>query len=290
MAESLNKRLKALLNRREAVLAPGAFNALTAKMIEDEGFECAYVTGAGVTNAYLGIPDLGLISLSELADNVAAMRDVIDIPLVSDADTGFGNAVNVTRTVKVLERAGANGIQLEDQVFPKKCGHFAGKSVIPADEAIQKIRAAVDARTDQDFVIVARTDARSVLGFDAALERAHGFIEAGADVTFVEAPESLDEIEKIAKLPVPQLINLVFGGKTPVVEQEELKRMGYGMVLYANAPLQAAMLNVRNTLRHLKQHGSTNGWDDHLIPFAERQVVVDKARFDAIEKKYAAGA
>jgi len=246
------------------------------------------VSGAGVTNAYLGIPDLGLISLSELADNVAAMRDVVDIPIVSDADTGFGNAVNVTRTVRVLERAGANGIQLEDQVFPKKCGHFAGKAVIPADEAIQKIRAAVDVRKDEDFVIVARTDARSVLGFEAALERAHGFVEAGADVTFVEAPESIEEIEQIAKLPVPQLINLVFGGKTPVLEQAELKRMGYGMVLYANAPLQAAMLALRNTLQHLKKNGSTNGWDEHLLPFSERQVVVDKAHFDAIEQKYAA--
>ena len=194
MAESLNKQLKTLLGSRAATLVPGAFNALTAKMIADEGFEAVYVSGAGVTNAYLGIPDLGLISLSELADNVAAMRDVVDIPIISDAYTGFGNAVNVTRTVKVLERAGANGIQLEDQVFPKKCGQFSGKAVIPADEAIQKIRAAVDARSDQDFVIVARTDARSVLGFEVAIERAHGFIEAGADVTFVEAPESLEEI------------------------------------------------------------------------------------------------
>ena len=288
MAESLNKQLKTLLGRRAATLVPGAFNALTAKMIADEGFEAVYVSGAGVTNAYLGIPDLGLISLSELADNVAAMRDVVDIPIISDADTGFGNAVNVTRTVKVLERAGANGIQLEDQVFPKKCGHFSGKAVIPADEAIQKIRAAVDARSDQDFVIVARTDARSALGFEAAIERAHGFIEAGADVTFVEAPESLEEIEAIAKLLVPQLINLVYGGKTPVLEQAELKRMGYGMVLYANAPLQAAMLALRNTLHHLKVNCSTTVWDDNLLPFAERQVVVDKARFDAIEKKYAA--
>jgi 2-methylisocitrate lyase-like PEP mutase family enzyme len=288
MADTLNKRLKTLLNRRDATVVPGAFNALAAKMVADEGFEAVYVSGAGVTNAYLGIPDLGLISLSELADNVAAMRDVVDIPIVSDADTGFGNAVNVTRTVRVLERAGANGIQLEDQVFPKKCGHFAGKAVIPADEAIQKIRAAVDVRKDEDFVIVARTDARSVLGFEAALERAHGFVEAGADVTFVEAPESIEEIEQIAKLPVPQLINLVFGGKTPVLEQAELKRMGYGMVLYANAPLQAAMLALRNTLQHLKKNGSTNGWDEHLLPFSERQVVVDKAHFDAIEQKYAA--
>ncbi|MCH8110954.1 MAG: isocitrate lyase/phosphoenolpyruvate mutase family protein, partial [Proteobacteria bacterium] len=172
MAESLNRQLKALFERRSAVIVPGAPNALTARMIADAGFEAVYVTGAGVTNAYLGVPDLGLITLSELADNVSAMRDVVGVPIVADADTGFGNAVNLTRTVKVLERAGANGMQIEDQVFPKKCGHFAGKQVIAADEAVQKIRAAVDARSDQDFVIVARTDARSVLGFEAAIDRA----------------------------------------------------------------------------------------------------------------------
>lgn len=287
MADSLNRQLKALFERRAATIVPGAPNALTAKMIADAGFEAVYVTGAGVTNAYLGIPDLGLITLSELADNVSAMRDVVDVPIVADADTGFGNAVNLTRTVKVLERAGANGMQLEDQVFPKKCGHFAGKEVIAADEAVQKIHAAVDARADQDFVIVARTDARSVLGFDAAMDRAHAFIEAGADVTFVEAPESMEEIAAIAKLPVPQVINMVFGGKTPIVEQTELARMGYGIVIYANAPLQAAMLATKKVLAHLREHGSTNNFEDQLLPFSERQVVVGKAAFDDIEQRYA---
>lgn len=289
MADSLNKTLKNLFNRRKAVLLPGAPNALTAKMIQDAGFEGIYVTGAGVTNTYLGVPDLGLISLSELADNVAAMRDVTSLPIVADGDTGFGNAVNVTRTVKVLERAGANGIQLEDQVFPKKCGHFAGKDVIPMDEAAQKIRAAVDARGDQDFVIVARTDARAVLGFNAAIERAEAFIEAGADVTFVEAPEGLEEIRAIPqKLKVPQLINMVHGGKTPIVERADLEKMGYGVVIYANAPMQAAMLALKKTLAHLKAKGSTTGFEDQLIGFAERQTIVDKAAFDAIEKRYAA--
>jgi len=288
MAETLSKRLKDLLNRREAVLVPGAYNALTAKMIADTGFDAAYVSGAGVTNAYLGLPDMGLISLKDLADNVSAMRDVADIPLVVDGDTGFGNAVNVARTVKVLERAGANAIQLEDQVFPKKCGHFAGKAVIPLDEAAQKIRAAADARHDPDFVIIARTDARAIDGLDAALDRAHAFIEAGADVTFVEAPTSREEIETIAKLPVPQLINLVHGGKTPVIEHADLKTMGFGMVLYANATLQAAMLAMKGTLEHLKKVGSTTGWQDHLIAFDQRQVLVDKAKYDALEKKYAA--
>lgn len=289
MADSLNKTLKNLFNRRKAVLLPGAPNALTAKMIEDAGFEGIYVTGAGVTNTYLGIPDLGLISLSELADNVSAMRDVTSLPIVADGDTGFGNAVNVTRTVRVLERAGANGIQLEDQVFPKKCGHFAGKDVISMEEAAQKIRAAVDARRDQDFVIVARTDARAVHGFNAAMDRAQAFIEAGADVTFVEAPEGLDEIRAIPQqLKVPQLINMVHGGKTPIVERADLEKMGYGVVIYANAPMQAAMLALKKTLQHLKTKGSTTGFEDQLIGFGERQEIVNKAAFDAIEKKYAA--
>lgn len=287
MAESLNRQLKALFERRSAIIVPGAPNALTARMIADAGFEAVYVTGAGVTNAFLGVPDLGLITLSELADNVSAMRDVVEVPIVADADTGFGNAVNLTRTVKVLERAGANGMQIEDQVFPKKCGHFAGKEVIAADEAVQKIRAAVDARADQDFVIVARTDARSVLGFEAAMDRAQAFIEAGADVTFVEAPESMEEIAAIAKLAAPQVINMVFGGKTPIVEQAELARLGYGIVVYANAPLQAAMLATKRVLAHLRAHGSTSGIEDQLLPFDERQIVVGKASYDAIEQRYA---
>ncbi|HIF30701.1 MAG TPA: oxaloacetate decarboxylase [Planctomycetaceae bacterium] len=287
MAESRNQILKSIFARRNATLIPGAFNALTAKMIDDAGFEAVYVTGAGLTNAYLGVPDLGLISLSELATNVSAMRDVTDLPIVADGDTGFGNAVNLTRTVRVLERAGANGIQLEDQVFPKKCGHFAGKAVISAEEAVQKIRAAVDARRDPDFTIIARTDARSVLGFEAALDRAHSFIEAGADVTFVESPTSLEEIETIAKLPVPQVVNMVLGGKTPIIEQADLAKLGIGIVLYANAPLQSAMLAVKNTLDHLKASGSTTGYEANLMPFDERQVVVNKAAYDAIEARYA---
>lgn len=287
MAESQNARLKRIFARRAATIVPGAFNALSAKMIADAGFDAVYVSGAGVTNAYLGVPDLALISLAELADNVMRMRNVMDLPIIVDADTGFGNAVNVTHTIRVLEQAGANGIQLEDQVFPKKCGHFAGKDVIDKDEAALKIKAAAEARRDKDFVIIARTDARTVLGLEAALDRAHAFIAAGADVTFVEAPESREEIEKIAKLPVPQLINLVFGGKTPIIEQAELARMGYGVVLYANAGLQAMMLALRTAFKNLKEKGSTTGWEKDLLPFAERQAVVDKARFDSLEKRYA---
>lgn len=280
-------RLKAILARKEAALMPGAPNALVANLIDDLGFECAYVTGAGVTNMYLGAPDVGLITMSEMVDHVAAIADAVDLPLLVDGDTGFGNAVNTYRTVRAYERAGAAGIQLEDQVFPKKCGHFSGKGVIPVDEMVQKIRAAADARRDQDFQIVARTDAISVNGIEDALERAHRFIEAGADVTFVEAPETLEDIERVTReLPVPQIFNYVFGGKTPPVSHAELRRMGFGAGLFANAALQAAILSARNVLQELKSTGSLEGVRDQMASFDLRQKSVKKPVFDGLEQKY----
>jgi 2-methylisocitrate lyase-like PEP mutase family enzyme len=288
MKNTPNRRLRELLGRREAVVMPGAANALTARIIEDVGFEVIYVTGAGVTNTFLGMPDIGLITLTELANHVAAIRDSVELPLVVDADTGFGNPINVARTVKVLERSGANAIQLEDQTFPKRCGHFSGKSVIPRDEMLQKIRAAADARSDADFVIIARTDAIATNGFEDAIERAAACIEAGADVTFVEAPRTLDEIAQIpARLRVPQIINLVAGGVTPMVERAELRKMGFSLVLYANAALQASIAGMQTVLRHLQQHGSIDGVKDRLAGFGERQRVVSKHIFDALERKYA---
>lgn len=289
MANELNLRLKQRLARRDGMLVPGAPNALAAQIIADLGFEAIYVTGAGVTNMYLGVPDIGLITLSEIADHVGAMRDAVNLPLVVDADTGFGNPVNVTRTIKVLERAGANAIQLEDQVFPKKCGHFAGKEVIDAEEMVQKIRAAVDARLDENLLIVARTDARAVLGLDAALDRASAYIEAGADVTFVEAPRTVEEMAAIpSRLPVPQIVNLVAGGLTPLLSQDELRRMGFAFILYANAALQAAIHGMQDVLRHLQQHGSLDTTIDKVATFAERQRLVAKPFYDELEKKYAA--
>src|SRR5471030_1813351 len=215
MKESCNRRLREILSERKAVLLPGAASALAARVIEDIGFQAIYVTGAGVTNTSLGMPDIGLISVTELANHVSAMRDVVSLPLIVDADTGFGNAINVTRTIQILERSGANAIQLEDQDFPKKCGHFSGKSVISRAEMVQKIHAAVDARNDADLVIVARTDAIATNGFEDAMERAAAYIEAGADMTFVEALRTQEQIAEIPKrLAVPQLINIVAGGLT----------------------------------------------------------------------------
>jgi 2-methylisocitrate lyase-like PEP mutase family enzyme len=287
MKDSCSQRLRDLLRQRKSVLLPGAANALTARVIEDLGFQAIYVTGAGVTNTFLGMPDIGLITLSELASHVSAMRDVVALPLIVDADTGFGNPINVGRTIQILERSGANAIQLEDQDFPKKCGHFSGKSVIARAEMVQKIHAAVDARNDADLVIVARTDAIAVNGFDDAMERAAAYIEAGADMTFVEAPRSKEQIADIPKrLGAPQFINIVAGGLTPMIGFDELESMGYSMVLYANAALQASVAGMQKVLGHLKERGSLDGVANDLTSFAERQRLVGKPHYDELEKKY----
>ena len=216
-------RLKSILARRDATLAPGAANALFARVIEDVGFDVAYVTGAGIANMQLGVPDIGLTTMTEIVDTVAAISDVVALPLLVDADTGFGNALNMRRTVRMLERAGAAGAQIEDQVFPKKCGHFDGKEIVPLEEMLAKIKAAVDTRRDGDLQIVARTDARAVLGLQAAIDRAGAMIEAGADVTFVEAPTSAEELARIARsLSVPQVANVVFGGRTPELDRKSV--------------------------------------------------------------------
>ena len=279
--------LKSLLARKEAVTFPGAANAMFARVIEDLGFETCYVTGAGIANMHLGAPDIGLTTLTEIANATAAISDAIALPLLVDADTGFGNPVNMHRTVKVLERAGAAGIQIEDQVFPKKCGHFNGKEVIALPEMVAKIKAAVDARRDQDFQIVARTDSRALVGLDQAIERAQAFIDAGADATFVEAPLSFEEMERIAKeLTVPQIANIVYGGKTPDPGRSRLADMGFAGVLYANASLQAALRAAYDVLGSLKEHGSLDRVADRLASFDERQRVVNKPLWDAMEARY----
>lgn len=267
---------------------PGAFNAMTARMIESAGFPVVYLTGAGITNGHLGAPDLGLITATEMATQIAACRDAVRVPLIADGDTGFGNALNLVRTVHLYERAGANAIQLEDQVFPKRCGHFDGKGVVPMHEMVQKIHAAVDARRDAGFLVIARTDARAVEGFDAALERAARYREAGADVLFVEAPHTEAELQAIPRaLPGPHLCNIVHGGKTPMLAQQALAALGFGGILYANAALQSAMLAISRTLAHLKDVGSLEGAQDQLIGFAQRQEIVDFDHWTGLDRKYA---
>jgi|SRR5665213_654525 len=287
MTENCNRRFREILSQRKTILLPGAANALTARVIEDIGFKAIYVTGAGITNTFLGVPDIGLLTLTELANHVSAMRDAVALPLIVDADTGFGNPINVGHAIQVLERSGANAIQLEDQECPKRCGHFSGKSVVACSDMVQKIHAAVDARVDRDLVIIARTDAIAVNGFEDAMERAAAYIEAGADMTFVEAPRSREQIVEIPKrLQVPQFINIVAGGLTPMIDIVELEKMGYSMVLYANAALQASIAAMQKVLGHLKAKGSLEGFATELASFEERQRLVFKPDFDDLEKKY----
>jgi 2-methylisocitrate lyase-like PEP mutase family enzyme len=282
--------LRGIFNRRQATIIPGAANALFARIIEDLGYEAVYVTGAGVANMYLGVPDIGLTTLTEIAEHVAAISDAVALPLLVDADTGFGNAVNMVRTVKVLERAGAAGLQIEDQVFPKKCGHFDGKEVVPLEEMLAKIKAAVDTRSDGDLQIVARTDARAILGLQAAIDRAGAMIEAGADVTFVEAPTSAEELAQITKsLSVPQVANVVFGGRTPELGREKFAELRFGCVLYANAALQAALKASHEVLAALKQDGALVSVADRLAGFAVRQQTVSKPKYDELERRYRGG-
>jgi len=279
--------LKKAMQARRAMIVPGAANALFARIVEDLGFEAVYVTGAGVANMKLGVPDIGLCTVKELAETTTEMADVTSLPLIVDMDTGFGNPLNVVRSVGLLERAGASALQIEDQVFPKKCGHFNGKEVISAADMIGKIKAAVDTRRDHDLQIIARTDARAIEGMDAAIDRAQAYIEAGADATFVEAPVNEAELARIpVDLAVPQFANIVHGGRTPDPGQAALAQMGFGVVLYANAALQAAIHGTRLALSVLKSDGNLDRAAPMLAGFDERQRIVGKPDWDAIEQQY----
>ncbi|MBS0389811.1 MAG: isocitrate lyase/PEP mutase family protein [Proteobacteria bacterium] len=280
------QQLKTLAEARRGVIVPGAFNALSARVVADLGYEALYVTGAGVTNMWFGLPDQGFMGLTDIADHTARIRDAVELPLIVDADTGFGNALNTYHAVRTLERAGADCIQLEDQVSPKRCGHFNGKAVIEASEMIGKIKAACDARRD-GMLVMARTDAAAVHGFDAAVERAQAYAEAGADILFVEAVTSANEVRALPqRLKQPQLMNMVIGGKTPIVGADELGRLGYGFVLYANAALQGALAGMQKVLTQLRDVRELREDPALVAPFAERQRLVGKPFWDALEKQY----
>ena len=281
------QQLQALAEARRGVLVPGAFNAMSARLIADLGFEAIYVTGAGVTNMWFGMPDQGFMGLTDIADHTARIRDAVEVPLLVDADTGFGNAVNTYHAVRTLERAGADCIQLEDQVSPKRCGHFNGKAVIETSEMLGKIRAAVDARRNEDTLIMARTDAAAIHGFEAAIERAQAFQEAGADILFVEAVTKAEEVRALPqRLQAPQLMNMVIGGKTPIFNADELGQLGYGFVLYANAALQGAVAGMQKCLTLLRDEHKVDEDPAIVAPFLERQRLVNKDFWDALEQKY----
>ena len=282
------KWLKSRISGKGAMLVPGVMNALAARIADDLGYEALYVTGAGLSNAYLGLPDVAFLTLSQIADHVAMIRNITDKPLIVDGDTGFGNAVNVWHTIRTFERAGASAVQIEDQHFPKRCGHFDGKGVISYNEMVQKVRAAVDARTDQDLQIIARTDAYATDGLSAAIDRANAYLEAGADMVFVEAPKDRGDIEAIIQqVQAPHVVNRVIGGKTTPISFDELNEMGAAVVLYANAALQGAILGMQHALGQLKKDGVLTEAEGLVATFQERQRLVAMKVVEALERTYA---
>ena len=281
-------RLRELLNSGQTVVAPGAFDPLAARLVEEAGFAAVYMTGFGTSAALLGRPDVGLLTMTEMADSAGRIAACVDIPLIADADTGYGNPLNVIRTVGAYEAAGVAGLHIEDQVAPKKCGHMEGKQVIGADEMAQKVRAAVDARTDPDFVIIARTDARAVEGLDSALYRARRYRDAGADVLFIEALVSEAEIEAAAAAfpDVPLLFNWAEGGKTPPVGLDRLTELGYRIVIFPIGTLLAATAAMRRILREIAAAGTPASLLGELPTFGEFTDFIGLPEVRGIEQRY----
>jgi 2-methylisocitrate lyase-like PEP mutase family enzyme len=263
--------LKDRLTSGPALLAPGAYDALSALLVEQAGFEAIYMSGASISYTQIGRPDIGLMTASQVADTIGRVADRVTIPLIVDADTGFGNALNVQHTVRLFERMGASALQLEDQTAPKRCGHLSGKELVSTGEMVGKIKAAVDARKSDATLIVARTDAIAVEGFDAALVRGRAYVEAGADVLFVEAPQSLDHMSAIcATFPdIPLLANMVEGGKTPLKTCDELSDMGFSLVISPGSMVRAHAFMAKSFLHELRLHGSTSGFRDKMLNFSQ---------------------
>jgi 2-methylisocitrate lyase-like PEP mutase family enzyme len=269
---------------------PGAFDPLSARIIEQAGFEAVYATGAGFANAGFGLPDIGFIGLAETVEHVGRMTEAVNIPVVVDADTGYGELLQVRRTVRELERAGAAAIQLEDQVAPKRCGHFDGQQLIGAEDMVRKLAIALDSRRDDDLVIIARTDARNVEGLDAAIERAQAYAAVGADLIFVEAPRSREELETLpAKVGAPLLANMVEGGKTPASSAAQLQEAGFKIALFANTALRASMAAVRDAMQTLRADGGTERVLPHMASWQERQETVAMPAYMDLEDRYAQG-
>jgi carboxyvinyl-carboxyphosphonate phosphorylmutase len=283
-------RLRELLNSGQTIVAPGAFDPLAARLVEEAGFAAVYMTGFGTSAALLGRPDVGLLTMTEMADSAGRIAACVDIPLIADADTGYGNPLNVIRTVGAYEAAGVAGLHIEDQVAPKKCGHMEGKLVIGADEMAQKVKAAVDARTDPDFVIIARTDARAVEGLDSALDRARRYRDAGADVLFIEALVSEAEIEAAAAAfpDVPLLFNWAEGGKTPPVSLDRLTELGYRIVIFPIGTLLAATAAMRRILKEIATSGTPASLLGELPTFGEFTDFIGLPEVREIEQRYIA--
>ena len=281
--------LRELFTTKGPVIAPGAHDALTARVIEKTGFSAVYMTGYGQAASHLGRPDIGLLSMSEMVDRARNMAAAVEIPVIADADTGFGNAINVMRTVREYESAGVAAIQIEDQVSPKRCGHMLGREVIAKEEMVGKIKAAIDARKDPDLMIIARTDARTVYGIEEALERGQAYEAAGADIIFIESPEDMAEMKKINQtITIPTLANMVEGGRTPLLTNEALAGIGYDLVIYPTASTYMTSKAMMTLMQHLKDTGTTQGLMDEMVTFAEFNDLVGLTEIGELGKKYLA--
>ena len=286
--ERMTTRLRRLLEAPELLIAPGVAECVGARLVAEQGFDALYMTGAGTTATRLGMPDVGLLGVTEMADNAGRIAAAAGIPLIADADTGYGGPINVRRTIGCYERAGAAGVHVEDQSWPKRCGHLAGKTLIPVDEMCAKVRAAADARTDPDFVVIARTDAIAVEGFDAALDRARAYEEAGADVLFVEAPTTMAQVEAIPRaLSRPALYNMAMSGKTPVLPAREIEALGFGVVIYPGLSFSAAIPAIRRALAELHDTGGLDMGRNDMASFRDFFELMGLEAVQDLESRYA---
>jgi 2-methylisocitrate lyase-like PEP mutase family enzyme len=282
----MTTKLRAMFTAGRTIVAPGAFDGLSARLVEQAGFPAVYASGGAMARS-TGVPDIGLISPDEIVSRLAAMVEVVGIPLIADADTGYGNALNAQRAARAFERAGVAAFHLEDQTFPKKCGHYDDKALVPVAEMVQKLRAVRDVLQDPDFIVIARTDAIAVEGYSAAIDRAGRYIEAGADVIFVEAPTSEAEIADIAqRLPGWKLINMFQGGKTPLLPIARLQELGYHCVIIPSDTQRAAIKAMQRVLATIARDGSSAAMSADMVSFKEREAVIDTAGFLDRDKRY----
>ena len=286
----LRKKLKELLSRKRLLVAPGAFDGLSARLAEEAGFEALYLSGGAVARS-MGVPDIGLLTMSEVIERAAQVVSAVKIPVIADADTGYGNALNLVRAVREFERAGVAAIHIEDQITPKRCGHLEGKEVISLAEMEKKLMAALESRTDPDFAIIGRTDARAIHGLEDAIQRGKSFARLGVDAVFVEAPESEAELETIARsiTEIPLMVNMFKGGKTPLLPASRLEEMGFRIAIFPSETQRAAIHSMREALTLLKRDGSTEAMDSRLATFKERDRLVGLQEWEELEQRYLKG-
>ena len=284
--EDRTARLHSLVAAPEIVVAPGAFDCITARLVDKAGFPAVYITGSGVSMSALGAPDVGLMSYGEIFDRVQRIADVVSIPVIADADTGYGGPLNIIRTVRDFERAGVSAVQIEDQAWPKKCGHEPGRQIVQVAEMVGRLKAAVDARTD-GIAIVARTDARSTEGLDAAIERAHRYGEAGADILFLESPESEDELKTLNRqLEKPTMANMVEGGRTPVLPYPQLQQIGFSLAIFPNSLTRLLGNTGAALMAELKNTGTTAGMAESMLDHKGLWDLFDNQRWRTLEDRY----